>query len=948
MKKILVVDDNRESLYMLEQFLAGNGMAVSTAGNGAEALQKAAAAPPDLIITDILMPVMDGYMLCRKLKSDVKLRHIPLIFYSATYTTPQDEAFALSIGAERFITKPQDLNALIQIINEVLQQKQEATPETERSLGEEMEFFRQYNEILFNKLEKKIADLHQVNQTLQEEIAGHEKANRKMFESEAKYRLLVENSSEVVFIAQEGIIKFINRAAINLLGSSYEELTSNPFTDFIHPDDREMVLANHLRRLRGEAVPNIYTFRIITPKGIVRWVEIHAAIVPWQGKPATLNFLTDITERRQAHEALQASEKKYRELYDFLPIPVYEMDFSGNIISANRAIYETFRGTEEDLKRGFKGWDLLSPEEVEKSRNNIQELLKGKLIAGTEYKLRRLDGSVFPAIVISRVIYDNDKPVGLRGAIVDITERQQAEAQREASLEALRQSEHQQRIITDNIQDMVWLMDMNLHITWVSRSVTQVIGFTPEELSQVSLNKLLLPESYELVQQLMLEHLTNDNLANKDKAIIVNNEFGYYGKNGDPHWGEMSISLLRDAAGEPSGFLGVGRDITKRRQMEKALQETQKQLHDAYRLAKIGSWSWNIRDKSIIWSEELYRMTGLNNHAMSFSDTKHPQIYTHESWERLKEAVSHSLKTGEPLQLELEIERPRGGNRCLNWLGGVIYDNEGNITGMHGTAQDITERKLIESELQKTNLELACACKELGEKQDLVIQQEKMASIGMLAAGIAHEIKNPLAIILQGVNFLQTAIKDNSLLLDVVERLNSAVLRADIIVKGLLSYSRQNPLELTKQNVPALIDESLVLTEHEFRKNNLQLIKEYAPDLPDICVDGNQIKQVFVNVLLNGINAMSAGGTFTIMVSQIEDDNKRKFLEIIFRDTGHGIPADKINNIFDPFFTTKPIGNTGLGLSISRGIIDRHDGTISAESEAGRGTSIIIRLPVKL
>jgi signal transduction histidine kinase len=115
-----------------------------------------------------------------------------------------------------------------------------------------------------------------------------------------------------------------------------------------------------------------------------------------------------------------------------------------------------------------------------------------------------------------------------------------------------------------------------------------------------------------------------------------------------------------------------------------------------------------------------------------------------------------------------------------------------------------------------------------------------------------------------------------------------------------------------------------------------------------VAVDGNQIKQVFVNVLLNGIDAMPQGGTFTINARQIADNEGKNFLELIFKDTGHGIPADKINKIFDPFYTTKSGGSTGLGLSISRGIIDRHEGTIHAESQIGQGTSMIIRLPIPL
>ena len=256
------------------------------------------------------------------------------------------------------------------------------------------------------------------------------------------------------------------------------------------------------------------------------------------------------------------------------------------------------------------------------------------------------------------------------------------------------------------------------------------------------------------------------------------------------------------------------------------------------------------------------------------------------------------------------------------------------------------ERAQAQEALRETNLALARAYQELREEQDMIIQQSKMASIGVLAAGVAHEIKNPLAIMLQGISYLQSTGGNDPMQADVLSRLNTAVLRTDKIVKGLISYCSQNPLTLIKQDILTIIEESLALTEHEFSKKSLQLVKHYAPELPPITVDVSQINQVFVNVLLNGIEAMSTGGTFTIDIRQTVDNAGKKFLEIIFKDTGHGIPVGKIDKIFDPFYTTKPVGSTGLGLAVSRGIIDKHGGTIWAESQNERGTSIIIKLPI--
>jgi len=235
---------------------------------------------------------------------------------------------------------------------------------------------------------------------------------------------------------------------------------------------------------------------------------------------------------------------------------------------------------------------------------------------------------------------------------------------------------------------------------------------------------------------------------------------------------------------------------------------------------------------------------------------------------------------------------------------------------------------------------------ELIQAQEQLVQSEKLAAIGILAAGIAHEIKNPLTIIMMGTEYMKSIIGDNDLLQDVADKLKNAVLRADSIVKGLLSYARHNALTLEEADITALIDETLTFTEHELRRKNIEIVRKYGENLPRVPVDVNQIKQVFVNLLMNGIDAMPQGGILTIRTEQLDNVTDKKVVRVVITDTGHGIPADMIGKIFDPFFTTKDIGNTGLGLSISKGIIDKHGGTIQVESRIGSGTSFFIELPV--
>ncbi|MDD3258738.1 MAG: PAS domain S-box protein, partial [Smithellaceae bacterium] len=208
-------------------------------------------------------------------------------------------------------------------------------------------------------------------------------------------------------------------------------------------------------------------------------------------KPPLIGCISlDITGQKQAEENLRESEKRYRELYDFLPIPVYEMDFQSTITSVNHAIYETFGGTEEDFKRGFKAWQLLTPEAVEQSVENIQRLLNGEPLGGTEYRLKRLDGTEFPAIVFSRLIFEQGKPVGLRGAVVNITDRKRTE-------EVIRESEANFRRSMDDSPLGIRVVTADGETLYANRAILDMYGYASiEEFQGVPLKQRYTPESY--------------------------------------------------------------------------------------------------------------------------------------------------------------------------------------------------------------------------------------------------------------------------------------------------------------------------------------------------------------------------------------------------------------------------------------------------------------------
>jgi len=226
-----------------------------------------------------------------------------------------------------------------------------------------------------------------------------------------------------------------------------------------------------------------------------------------------------------------------------------------------------------------------------------------------------------------------------------------------------------------------------------------------------------------------------------------------------------------------------------------------------------------------------------------------------------------------------------------------------------------------------------------------LMRSEKLASLGRLAAGVAHEINNPLTGILTFSNLLLKKKSPDDPEREKLETIINETIRCRTIVKGLLDFARQTKPEKRFADLNEIIEYSLSLIERHASFHNIKIIREFAPSLPKMKVDTNQIQQVFMNIIINAQEAMPEGGTLIIKTSATEDG----FIEIKFIDTGCGIPEENMDKLFDPFFTTKhQTMGTGLGLAVSYGIAERHQGNLEIQSQLGKGTTVIIRLPFKV
>ena len=643
---ILIVDDHEENLYLLETMLKGSGHNVETAANGAVALERLKAGGVELIISDILMPVMDGFQLCREVKTDEVLRHIPFIIYTATYTGPQDEAFAMKIGADRFIQKPCEPDTFMEAVGDVMAADRPSQNFSTQEPKQEEEILRLYSERLVRKLEQKMLELER-------EIQMRRLVEKNLRASEQKYRLLADNTLDIIWAMDLNLVfTYVNPAIQILMGYSPEEFIGSTLSE--HCDEENFAKMAHIvadKMAEGQPDFCVALEAMLLKKNREPIpIEIYGKVIYDENDAPILlqGTARDISGRKRAEEILKESEKKYRELYDFLPIPVYEMDFEANITSVNRAIYETFKATEEDFKRGFKAWQLLSPEEVDKSAKNIQKLLKGRKIEGTEYSLMRLDGSVFPAIVISSLIYSDGKPVRLRGAIIDITERKRQE-------EEIRKTTVLLDLIIENIPDMLFLKTAkDLQFVRINRAGENLIGYSKADLLGKTAFDFFPKEQANFFSE-------NDRAALCGKTVVDIPKEALQTRNGGERILHTKKVPLLDASGKPEYLLGISEDITERNRAEEENKKLQTQLIQAQKMESIGTLAGGIAHdfnnilSAVIGYTELAKMK-LESDSVIMDDLKEVLTAAERAKDLVRQILTFSRQTEEekiPVQADL-------------------------------------------------------------------------------------------------------------------------------------------------------------------------------------------------------------------------------------------------------------------------------------------------------
>lgn len=343
-------------------------------------------------------------------------------------------------------------------------------------------------------------------------------------------------------------------------------------------------------------------------------------------------------------------------------------------------------------------------------------------------------------------------------------------------------------------------------------------------------------------------------------------------------------------------------------------------------------------------------------------------LFSQESADYFRSVDEAVIKRGKLMKVPEEIIETKNGREVhLRTVKIPVHDKETGRLLVVGISEDITEQVKSREQLEQLNRHLLATNKELQETQMQLIQAEKLESIGRLAAGVAHEVKNPLALLLLGVDYLSHGVEpDDENVATILLQMRGAVDRADRIVRGLVDFSSQRALSREATELNRVIDEVLLLIKHELTRSNTSVTVKIEGDLPMVFLDMSKFEQVLINLIINAVHAMADTGPRQLKIraraESLEDVAKNEgartrevfrsgdrvvILEII--DNGCGIATSDAGRLFDPFFTTKATGlGTGLGLSVARRIVELHGGQLTLRNRTReRGAIARLILPTK-
>lgn len=759
---------------------------------------------------------------------------------------------------------------------------------------------------------------------LRHKVAELEKQNhilgRNLQLSEDRFSKLFHTSSNLMMITtiKDGRIIDLNEASASFGGFSREELIDEKTMNyglFEDPEQRNRMVRN----LQEEGRIYNMKIKVRTKTGDVRTILLSADPITINDEPCLLSVSIDISAREKEEFALKQSEEKYRMLI--------ENSLQGlAIIQDGRYVFcnSTFSSI-----TGYSIEELLSltpvemgamvhPDDQPAMRKRYEDRLAGKNVP-QHYDFRgiRKDGTEYWLESYASLIEYNGT-VALQLAHVDITERKQAE-------KSLRESEERFRLITETIDEIFWIFDLeNGSVSYISPAHERIWGYPIEYFmdSKKAFFDPIHPEDRDRVLAVVARMGTGEVLDYEHRIVRADGSIRHIWNRGYP---------IFDEAGRLKQYVGVGQDITARRNAEEALRETKEYLNLIIN---------SIRDPIFVKDRE-HKFVLVNDALCAFASRPREEMLGMTATESIPPSLATSIweeeedvfNTGRERLTEDNFSDSEGNVRTIMTRKALLKDNKGNQQ-IVGVLRDITEYKRLEAQL---------------------LQAQKMEAIGILAGGVAHDFNNLLNVI-NGYSelILEDCSQDNPIYKD-LEQINKAGRRAASLTSQLLAFGRKQVMQPVVLDLNSAIKNMSSLLRRLIRED-IEFSTLTQTELGLVNADPGQVQQIVMNLVVNARDAMPQGGKLTVETANVDfDENyilknpimkQGSYVMLAISDNGVGMDAVTQAHLFEPFFTTKERGKgTGLGLSTVYGIVKQSNGFIWVYSEPGKGSTFKVYFP---
>ncbi len=759
--------------------------------------------------------------------------------------------------------------------------------------------------------------------------------------SEALFKSLYASCGEAIMVRRpDRTLLMANPAAVTLFGCKDEDelsrLVPNELSPEFQPDGSKSVeKAQRVTNaaLLGERQSFEWQYRLLDGRSL--YATVLLTRVDIEGESFLQVIVHDITRQKQAEQELSASQTKYKTLFDSSGDAIMLMAPDGNFLGGNPAAVAIF---------GFKDEEEMiscSPNDVSPERQSdgilstakVAQMVNIAMQKGSHYfewRHRRRDGTEFPAtVLLTRLELDGCMIV--QATVRDITNQKQVE-------ETLLASERRYRLLAENLNDVIWTMDLDGQLTYFSPSVQRILGYQWKDNRDFHMECVLTPNSLALARSVLNEILEAAKDGQRIETRIL--ELEQIRKNGSTVWTEVTVDGMHDELGQIIGIQGITRDIDERRRLETALRDNQQKLQavldQTYEFIGVLSLDGVLREA--------------NRAALAFAGIDESNVLEKPFWET--PWWSHSPELQQELKqwiaeaangvfIRREVTHP-DNQGTLHWVDfslKPVRNSDGEVVFIIPEGRDITDRKQMENELRKA-------------KEDAEAATQAKSSF---LASMSHEIRTPMTAILGYADLLMDPIVNAS-----SQNNYAAVIRRNgehllTLINDILDLSKieagKLAIDLRRCSVVAILADVASVVRPRAEQHGISLTVEYLGEMPEtIVTDGNRLRQAVINLAGNAVKFTERGSVRIVASFLAHWHDNRPAIQIKVIDTGIGIRADILPKLFQPFSqadasVSRKFGGTGLGLAISRQIAQMLGGDLTVSSVLGQGSTFALIVP---